>query len=578
MTDSDHSPDQTAARGVLYTGEELGCGLPEDHRLLGAMIGGRRRWLARAMAVVLVGAALGAVSALNVRYLARLWRAEIDVWGRPQRMATENRRDSRPDIGSRGGVVSLPESMARESMAREMADIDHGGASALSLVAAERSASSRSIDWRRVHGLLMPRWLIARGHADRDRGRHTLPSVDAASLAHRQFVELRFAVRDDPTLVAILDELEPMATAPENHAERVDYLLWAWNAHLDRRRVPWRLEANLHLRRDGTASFVTRSYEVLADLRDPEGRRLRLMRRADLTNVDEGFLGHSPGREEGALVILDETLRFAVQSVWPMLHPSLDPRLAPEARAVAPEVRARVRLAALDRARLRDTAVDQLALVEVAASIHARASCGNRFRVWGLPWNGLAPPDQNALVGALGRSRGRDCPEVTLGEAARMIGASERLGQTPALAGAVESLGAWVARAIAIHELRHVADEQGGPNAEGVECPGCPPSMKPATRAELSAYLASLAVDEVAHVSLLQACAMHPEDHAHHEQPHARALAFLLPRLLDSGCAGRVPSDLARRARHLERALFGQRAPILLPEDFPATIEILARK
>ena len=436
----------------------------------------------------------------------------------------------------------------------------------------ELRVEGSAVDWRRVHATLIPRWLIARGHAHRTLSAQGIADFDEAARAHRAFTELRFAVRSDPNLTGLVDELELRAADPVAHAERIDYLLWAWNEYLDRHAVPWRLEANLHLRRDGSAAFVTRSYEILADLEDDAGRRLRLLRRADLTNVDEGFLGHTPGRDEGALVILDETLRFAVRHVWPMLNPGLDEYLPTEQRAVAGPVRARLRLGAAERARLRETAVDQLALVEVADSIHARAECGSRFRVWGLPWNGLAPPDQNALIAALDRSRGRDCPEVTLGEAARMIGASERLGQTPALADAVESLGTWVARAVAIHELRHVAD--GGSE---VECPGCPPAMLPDTRAELSAYLASFAVDEVAHVAALQACAMQPEKHEGSREPHALALAFAVPRLLPNGCDGAIPEDLAERARHLERSLFGDRAPVRLPEAFPVHIPLLAR-
>ena len=505
-------------------GEEGTDALPRDPVILRAMRAQARRALRVAGVLVVVGAAAAAALVAYGRELGQLWRGETKVDGTP------------------------------------VYEAEHG-----------EGAVDR-IDWRRVHATLIPRWLIARGHARRSLSQHDIADFDHASNAHKAFTELRFAVREDPNLVALLDELEMRAERPVENAERIDYLLWAWNHYLDRREVPWRLEANLHLRRDGGATFVTRSYEILGDLHDDAGRRLRLLRRADLTNVDEGFLGHSPGRDEGALVILDETLRFAVRHVWPMLNPGLDAYLPTEQQAVAGPVRARLRLDEESRVRLRETAVDQLALVEVAASIHARAECGSSFRVWGLPWNGLAPPDQNALIGALDRSRGKECPEVTLGEAARMIGASERLGQTPALADAVESLGTWVARAVAIHELRHVAD--GG---DAVDCSGCPASMKPATRAELSAYLATFATDEVAHVAVLQACAMQPEDHEGSEEPHARALSFALPRLLPDGCDGIIPEDLADRALHLERALFGERERVRIPESFPARISLLAR-
>lgn len=498
--------------------------LPRDGVILRSLRAATRRRLQVSAALLALGSTAAVLLALYWGPLGRYWRGETDGSGAPLYVA---RHSTEP---------------------------------------------TEDIDWRRVHATLIPRWLIARGHSHRSHSQHGIADFDHAAAAHRAFTELRFAVRSDPNLVAILDELEAKGEDPVGNAERIDYLLWAWNAYLDRHAIPWRLEANLHLSRSGEATFVTRSYEVLGDLRDASGRRLRLLRRADLTNVDEGFLGHSPGRDEGALVILDETLRFAVRHVWPMLNPGLDAYLPTEQRAVAGPVRSRLRLDPSARERLRETAVDQLALVEVAASIHARAECGSRFRVWGLPWNGLAPPDQNALISALDRSRGQECPEVTLGEAARMIGASERLGQTPALADAVESLGTWVARAVAIHELRHVAD--GG---AAVECPGCPESMNGPTRAELSAYLAAFATDEVAHVATLQACAMQPEAHEGSLEPHALALGFALPRLLPDGCDGAIPEDLAERAAHLERALFGERERVRIPGSFPSRIPLLVR-
>ncbi len=432
-----------------------------------------------------------------------------------------------------------------------------------------------------AHRQLLPHWMIVQSRRNLGEGERT-------RLASAVFGELRYAVGTDPTLVGILDELrDRLAGLQTRHdarlaGPRIDYLVWAWNTYLARRGSPWRLEATLHVPRPGPRGrtrrpvLLTRSYEVLADLRDPAGRRLRLVRRGDLTSLDEGILGHATGdRDEGAVVMLDEVLEFAVHHVWPALEPALDERLADTARPLAAALRAEAaaELPAGALAQLRETAVDQQMLIEVADAIHARAECGSRFRVWGLPWNGLAPPDRLALVDALDRSALREeCPEVTLGEAARMIGASERLGRAR-LEGAVEALTAWLARAVGAHELRHVADGD-----EGRPCPGCPPGLPVAAVDELSAYLAAFGTDGVAYASLLQACTMGPADDALDvtQAPHAQALAVALGALLPGGCRGPLPADFPARARALEAELFGARDNgVTLPSDFPDHVTLL---
>lgn len=433
----------------------------------------------------------------------------------------------------------------------------------------------------RAHRELLPQWMIVQS-------RPNLGAGERSRLASAVFSELRYAVGSDAALVGILDELRDRLAGLRTRRDalrsgpRIDYLVWAWNATLDRRGLPWRLEATLHVPRPSPRGrrrppvLLTRSYEVLSDLRDPAGRRLRLVRRGDLTNLDEGVLGHATGdRDEGAVVMLDEVLELAVHHVWPALEPALDARLPATTRPLAAALRAEAatQLPPAALAQLRETAVDQQMLIEVAASIHAREACGSRFRVWGLPWNGLAAPDRLALVDALDRSAGReDCPEVTLGEAARMIGASERLGRAR-LEGAVEALTAWLARAVSAHELRHVAD---GPR--GRRCIGCPAGLPPAAVDELSAYLAAFGTEGVAHASVLQACTLVPPEDALDvtQAPHAQALAIALGALLPEGCRGPAPGDLPSRARALEARFFGtQDGGVTLPEDFPAHVALL---
>lgn len=445
------------------------------------------------------------------------------------------------------------------------------------LFEAEAPSGTDDVPWREVHASLIPQWMVAQAHRPKNPSPRSREDVRNERAAQRAYTRLRYALGSDQNLVGILDELEGhLATDPVGQAGRIDYLLWAYNHYLDESEIPWRIEATMHMREDGRPAFYTRSYEVLEDLVTTSGR-LRLVRRVDLTNIEEGFLGHTTGHREGALVMMDRNLHFAVQRVWPMLHAGLDERLPPELQNIAAFVREEA-AAALPRALLallQETAVDDMALIEVADSIHARSECGSNFRVYGLPWNGLAPPDQRALVDALGRSQNAECPEVTLNEAARLIGASQRLGEIEELALAVEHLSTWVAGAVSIHELRHVADGAGDHSGDDeVFCPACPEGSDDATRDELSAYLASFAAPGHGYLALAQACAME-HSNVGGLSAHAQALALALPDVLGASCAGPIPDDLYARARRVEAHYFGQRSPVQLPDDFPARLHLL---
>lgn len=493
--------------------------MEQDEDLVRVLQGNRRRVLVRRVALFVAGIALSLVAYTQQRYLGRLIRGEIALDGSPQ------------------------------------------------FVPQHRVDEDAEIDWASVHSRLLPSWIIARG---RTQG----PAREREDRAQRAYTELRYAFAADRNLVEIFDELETRLEDPFASADRIDYLLWAYNDYLQQRDVPWRLEADLHVRRDGDPTLLTRSYEVLEDLRSEEGHRLRLLRRADLTNIDEGFLGHVSARDQGALVMLDQVMQFGIRHVWPVLHGGLDHRLPASAQGIAPHVRAEALgvLSAGEYVLLHETAVDQQALIEVAASIHQRQECGNRFRIYGLPWNGLEPPDQRALVEALGRSNGEECPEVTLGEAARMLGASERLGSTTGLAEAVESLTTFVSRAVSVHELRHVAD------GRAARCIACPDGMSAAARDELSAYLTSFATPGVGYVALLQACSIEPADDMNvSTAPHAQALAIAFDAMLPGGCQGAIPEDLYARAAEAQRHFFGERVGVTMPESYPAQVRLLTR-
>lgn len=417
------------------------------------------------------------------------------------------------------------------------------------------------IDLARVHGQLIPAWTIATGRAT---------SPGRRALAERAFEELAEEVAPDPNLAELLTSTHrALREDPLENARRLDYLLWAYNRYLDEQRLPWRLEASLSVG-ESRAIFRTMTYEVLADARTPEGHRLRLLRRADRTNTLEGWLGHARGGDEGALVLLARVLHFTIRHVWPGLHPALDPRRPDAERPWLGYVRGEVQ-AALDARTYRllsETAVDQQTLIEVAASIEARRACGSRYRIRELPYNGLSPRGLRSVHLALERSEleGDDCPEITLDEAARIVGASERLASTEGLAEAVERLTMVVARSVSVHELQHVAD------GEEIACPGCPKWLEPGVaRAEVSAYLSALSTEGVGYLALLQACAT-PRG----EGLHGAALRAVLEAILPYGCAGPTRHDLYAYAERIEARLFGKRGDLALPAALPERVALIA--
>lgn len=416
-----------------------------------------------------------------------------------------------------------------------------------------------SIDFARLHTELLPGWTIALAHGTSPYWRRQ---------ADARFEELAAAVAPDPNLHALLTRTNrALRDDPLAHAARLDYWLWAYNAYLDAQKVPWRIEASLSLGRERPI-FRTLSYEVMLDTRTRAGHRLRLLRRADHTNTLEGWMGQTGRPEDGAMLLMRRVLHFTVRHVWPGLHPAIDERRPAAERSWLPHVRREVQ-AALDPATfqlLSETAVDQQLLIEIAASIQTRAKCGSRFRLDPLAYNGLSPRSLRSLMFALARSGPEDeCPAVTVAEAAALVGASERLRTTNGLVDAIESLTMVVARAVATHELRHVAD------GEFIPCPGCPEGLEGIARAEVSAYLAAFAAPELGYLSLFQACAT-PAG----EGIHGAARQAVLEALLPFGCEGPTLHGLYSIAANLERNLFGDRPAVTLPH-LPARVPLLPR-
>lgn len=429
-------------------------------------------------------------------------------------------------------------------------------------------AALAQIDFAHVHSTLVPEWLDEQSAADTPAGRRR------AEYAYRALLD---ELAPDPNLGDLWREIhDRVAADPIASARRLEYLLWAHDAYMDRIGQPYRLEAGAFIE-SGRGHLLARSYRAVVDLSTPRGERVRVLRRLDHAPLVETWLGRTDREEEGAFVVVDRVLHFAIRHVWPALNPALDERLPERERGLAAGVRREVRAGIDDYAWsiLTETAEDEQALLEAAASIESRHACGSRFGVFGIPYRGLSAHSRAMLRLALVASQGTECPDVTIDEATQLVAASERLRAQPDLEIALEELVALVSRAVAAHELRHVAD---GPSAE-LACPGCADDMAPLARAELSGYLAAFATPGLGYLAALGACsAPLPRDAASARLwPDAVAIDTATRATLGSACEGPAPADLYTRARRAERRYFGERLAVGPPAAMPRSIEAVRR-
>ncbi len=414
-------------------------------------------------------------------------------------------------------------------------------------------------DLERVHRRLLPAWGIALG--------------SMLSRAPAEMQRLRASIKD-PNLLDLARELDRLASEdPARHSKRIFYLLRAWNTYLDRNGQPWHVDGGVRL--SPRAFLYLKVYRVVADMRVKvagEPMRARLLRRVDNTNVVELYLGSASQHQDGAMVVVDRISEFAQNQLWPLL--------ATPGKEAAPLSRFGPRVRAEARRELPPAAVTLLtrlaparaALVHGMREINAQARCGSRFRVLAIPHRGLSERARATLWRVALRDAGSRCPAITAEGVQAMVAASDRLAAAPGLDAAVGALTAWVARGVTVHESRHVADDaRVNLETSAPACEACPNDMDRATRAELSAYLASFAAREVGYLNLMQACSAVAKSSggANHNAIVAAA------RALGAACAGAgPPTDLYARAAALERKYFGRSDAIVLPADFPATLKV----
>ncbi len=423
-------------------------------------------------------------------------------------------------------------------------------------------AALRRVDFARVHAQLLPRWLVALQRAD------TPASSRGAAAA---LAALRRAVAPDRNLDAILVELDARVRDDlAGNSARVRYLLWAWGAYLDAAGVPYRVEGTV-LRRRWRASLRFRAYRVVDDAPVAVGARryrARMLRRVDGTNLREADLGHAGEADDGALVVIDTVFRLAADEVWPMLDPSDDAHRPPLERAHAAAVRAEAASALPpdDLARLTRTAHARLVMVNAAAAINARSWCSAVPAIGHVPWWGYGPAlVERARAAVAEAPEDPDCPPMLPEEAEDFAAGSLTIRAEAGLDRSLTALVTWLARAVIVHEVRHVADDW---EADGLRaplaCDDCPRGLGTSGRAELAAYLASFGAPGVGRVSFYQACRAAGAGVG----PHGAALQVAAKHLGGGGCLA-PPRDLYAAARRAERGLFGRVTAVTLPPVRP---------
>jgi len=413
-----------------------------------------------------------------------------------------------------------------------------------------------SIDMEAVHRDRIPAWIL--DNAEKRGG----PAFD----------RLMAEAGDDPNLAELLRVMEVEARAEPN-TERLLWAVWAWNRYLDDAGLPWHMAGGLHRQADRQV-FYLKTYEVISDGHAMVGARHfreRVVRRADNIGVIEAYLGLTPDAEEGSLVVADRLASFGLREIWPLMDPAMDRKQASSRRVFAKAVRKAIDPWITDEQRevLVLTASDRFYIEQAVARIHSRHSCGSRLVIRNVPFQGLPGEDLRAIRRAVATTGASDCPEATNDEALVLSIRSDHLRGVDGLEVALEHLVGVAARAIAVHEIRHAADEADRPLA----CYDCPPDLSEVGVMELSAYLSSFADPELGPLAALQACTLPIDD----LPARGRAIAFL-SESLGNLCRTGPTDDLSQRARTLEQKLFGRTSPISLSENFPKRIGVATRR
>ncbi len=405
------------------------------------------------------------------------------------------------------------------------------------------------MDLQQIHQQLLPDW-VAAINFQQDR---------SASLQEK----LRRAISDG-NLRHLLEELGLATRAPEERADRIFYLVWAWNRYLDLQGLPWQIDLSIRTR--PRALLHLKTYHVTRDLSASDGVtpvRVRYLRRADRAPHRELHLGVTGGYQRGAFVLVERVFDFAVEYVWPLLDPDQPPR-GPLSRNFADHLRREAR-GALGEETFRllvGSVADRVALLHAARAINHRRG-PYAVQVKEVPLAGFTPLMQQLISCAEPRRVGRACSRGGVVER-RLVETSRRLQGAIGLEQAVGALAAWIARGVTLHEARHALDDFHH-GREPLPCSGCPEGMAQREVCELSAYLTGIAARGYGYVNVFQACFATTGD-------EAVSAANVVTELLGDVCRRGPGGDLYAQAAQLERRLFGKRDAPRLLDGFPRSL------
>lgn len=426
-----------------------------------------------------------------------------------------------------------------------------------------------SVDLDAVHVEHWTQWVVAAARAT--------PGVpdDGLELAR---TNMRAAIAGDRNLVELFDELDDLVTTKnlrlERNRDRARWLAYAWNDYLDGAGAPYFVHTNVLLQ--DRPLFYAHTYRVLTDASGSVGDdelRVRAIGRLDRIGLRELYLGYVTSDTDGALLLVDRLAEHVLDQLWPMLagaeHVPLDYRRYAE--AVLAEATAELPPEVI--AELVATAPARAGAVAAMDAMVERMEC-SRLVLTKLPFRGY---DQDTLFTLADMVETGSCAAVRLTEFQALERASKELGTRPELEGALEQLVAWAARTIAVHELRHAADDlvrdDDDPPRECTICDGTDPEN---VRAEVSGYLAQLAWSTAPATALHQICRSTSDD-ADEVTVHGRARAIVLGGLKWS-CRDGAPEDLTERARALELAALGRSEPIVLGAEFPTRMAVVSER
>ncbi len=423
---------------------------------------------------------------------------------------------------------------------------------------ARHQGALANVDVELVHRERLPGWVIAAANRDRRGG-------EEAEEMHWQAFEA--AILPDKNLVELAREMRQIVRDEDvvERVERLSYLTWAWTRYLDENGSRYVVQSNVAVT-SSSRFFYVKVYERLDDVEIEVGEhtyRTRVVRRVDRTNVREQYLGATSKGADGAIVVVDRVLAFAMDRIWPALDPALDDQLEPTTRAWAPAIRdeAKSHLGEEVFENLLESAGARLKIVQTIESIYRRHECGSSFVIAEVPFDGLSERDLETVERFASRAGSHPCPEVKPEEAAALREATETLRQADELEADVQSLVFWLSRAVAVHEARHVADDKLENGLEDpLDCSVCPDEMPAVVRAELSSYLASFAWAKSPQTAFFQACDATRSGYG----AHAMAMSKIIEGL-ESDCARGPVDDLRERAKKLEHEWLGRSDAIVVP-------------